>query len=473
MMERLLSGQPNLDGILGGGLPAHAVNLVVGLPGTGKTMLAQQYVFHNATAARPALYFTTASEPLDKVIRYGQGLSFFDASRIGVSVFYDDLGHTLQTSGLDAALKRIVAGLREHRPGFLVIDSFKALETYAADALEFRRFVNGLAGRLSAMPTSTFWVGEYHTDEIAHRPEFAVADAIIALASRQVDDRTSRALRVLKLRGSDFSAGAHAYRLTSNGLKVFPRLADPSSQATYVLSTERQSTGIPELDAMLGGGVWPGGATLVAGPSGSGKTLTSLQFLRAGIEAGDRGVFASLQENPTQIARVMAGYDWSLDDGIELMYRSPVDVYIDEWVYDLLETVERVGARRVVIDSLSDLRITAPDEIRFHEYIFSLIQRCSHLGVTLLMTHEVHDMFGVTSGMDSQISHLADNLVVLRYLVEAGSVQRAAMVLKTRGSQHDPHLRTFTITGDGIQFSSEPQATLDGQRATGPLARSR
>jgi circadian clock protein KaiC len=459
--RRLPSGQPHLDLILGGGLPADAINLVIGLPGSGKTMLAEQYVFTNATEARPALYFTTASEPLEKVIRYGQGLSFFDASKIGSALFYDDLGPTLHASGLPAALERIVAALRDHRPGFLVIDSFKALETYASDALEFRRFVIELAGRLSALPISTFWVGEYHVDEVPHRPEFAIADTIIALASERSGDRTVRSLQVTKERGSDFLSGSHAYRLSADGLRVFPRLADAPIQAAYELDGRRLSTGVPDLDEMLGGGLWPGSTTLLAGPSGSGKTLTALHFLRAGAEDGHPGVFASLQENPSQIGRVAAGYGWDLAaSGIELMYRSPVDVYLDEWVYELLDTIERSGSRRVAIDSLSDLRMTSPDEVRFHEYIYSLIQRCSKLGITVLMTHEVHDLFGATAILGSDVSHLADNLVLLRYDLRHDAVEREMIALKTRGSRHDPHVRHFTIGDDGIVFGPVSETVL-------------
>ncbi len=455
MIERLSSGGGRLDEILDGGLPANAINLIIGLPGTGKTMLAQQYAFVNASTLRPALYMTTASEPLDKLIRYGQAMTFFDAGSVGSAVFYQDLGPVLQQHGLEAALGEIVSALRDRRPGFLVIDSFKALETYAADALEFRRFVVEFAGRLSAMPMNAFWVGEYDRDEIADRPEFAVADSIIALSSDRAGDRTLRSLQVIKLRGSDFRSGAHAYRLAADGLRVFPRLADAAIQADYDLSSRRLSTGNTALDEMLGGGLWPGSTTLVAGPSGSGKTLTALQFVRAGVSAGERGLLASLQENPTQLARVSRGYGWTLDENVELMFRSPVDVYIDEWVYDLLDAIERIGARRVAIDSLSDLRITSPDDIRFHEYIYSLIQRCSLHGITLLMTHEIHDLFGTSSIMESQISHLADNLVLLRYRAEDGAVERTATVLKTRASKHDPRMRRFEITEHGIGFVDE------------------
>jgi len=456
-VERLSSGHASLDAVLGGGLPSNAINLIVGLPGSGKTMLAEQYLFHNATEARPGLYFTTASEPLEKLIRYGQRLSFFDIGAVGKSVFYEDLGPVLQGEGLQDAMERIVAAMKERRPGFLIIDSFKALQTYAADPLVFRRFVIELTGRVSAMAINSFWIGEYAVDEIASAPEFAVADAIIALDARRLGDRTVRSLQVLKLRGSDFLSGVHSYRLSADGLSVFPRLADVGNEAGYELSPDRVSTGIDGLDDMLGGGLWPGSATLLAGPSGSGKSLTGLQFLKEGANSGERVIFASLQENPSQIARVGRGYGWDLA-GIDIFYRSPVDIYIDEWIYELLTLVEEIGAKRILIDSLSDLRVASPDETRYHEYVYSLGQRCSRLGITLLMTHEIHDLFGNAGIIDSQISHLSDNVIILRYMLTPDAVERALIVLKTRGTDHEQGIRNYSITDRGITFAAEQAA---------------
>ena len=450
-IERLASGHEPLDAVLGGGLPSNAINLIVGLPGSGKTTLAEQYLFHNASAARPGLYFTTASEPLEKLIRYGQRLSFFDIGAVGESVFYEDLGPVLQREGLQAALDRIVAALKDRRPGFLIIDSFKALQTYAADPLAFRRFVIDLTGRVSAMAINSFWVGEYAVDELASAPEFAVADAILALDAQRQGDRTVRSLQVLKLRGSGFQSGVHTYRLSSDGLSVFPRLADSGSEVAYDLSPRRISTGITTLDDMVGGGLWPGSATLLAGASGTGKSLTGLQFLREGARDGERVVFASLQENPSQIARVGRGYGWDLA-GIDIFYRSPVDIYIDEWVYELLKVVEQTGAKRILIDSLSDLRVASPDATRYHEYVYSLGQRCSRLGITLFMTHEIHDLFGDAGVIDSQISHLSDNVIILKYLLGPDTVKRAMLVLKTRGSEHEQGIREYAISDRGITF---------------------
>jgi circadian clock protein KaiC len=453
---RLSSGDERLDAILGGGFPAHAINLIVGSPGSGKTILAQQYVFHNATPERPAVFLTTVSEPLEKVLRYGQTMAFFDATAVGRAVFYDDLGELLGTQGLPGVLERIDGLVKKHRPGIIVIDSFKGLHPYAADQEEFRRFLHSLSGRLSAFPVTSLWIGEYDIAELTSTPEFAVADAIVSLSSVATGQRELRVLQVLKLRGSGFLSGKHAYRLSAAGIDVFPRLADPVDPADYALARERISSGIPVLDAMLADGYWPGAATLVAGPSGSGKTLLGLHFVVSGARRGEPGIIATFQENPTQLQRAAQGFGWSLAaDGIELLYRSPVDLYVDQWVYELLAAIERTGARRVLIDSLGDLAFAASDEMRYREYLYSLVQRCSRLGISLLMTFELPELFELVRLSDIGISHVSDNVVVLQYLRQHSEVKRTLLVLKTRASMHQPQIREFVITPEGITLGEE------------------
>ncbi len=451
MTERLSSGQPRLDGILHGGLPANAINLIIGAPGSGKTILTEQYIFRNATVDRPALYLSTVSEPFDKVIRDGQSLQFFDSKAIGKRVLYEDLGDVLSDHGLAGVLTRIDDLIKEHHPGLVAIDSFKALHAFAADPSEFRRFLHDLAGRLTALAASSFWVGEYDASDSTSAPEFAVADAIIALSTTRMAERQTRILEILKLRGSGFAAGEHAYRISASGLDVFPRLADSLDASDYAQSGGRQSTGVDALDELLGDGYWPGSTTLVCGPSGVGKTLIGLHFIFRGAERGQPGVIATLQENRTQLSRIVEGFGWSLDSkGVHLMARSPVDVYVDEWVYELLDLIDRTGAKRVLIDSLADLYFTIGDPIRFREWMYSLAQRLVRQGVSLFMTLEVPELFEVTRISEHGMSHLADNVLLLQYVRTDSRITRALTVLKTRASHHEPEVRAYEISQEGI-----------------------
>ncbi len=451
MSQRLLSGHEPLDMVLDGGLPANAISLIMGRPGSGKTILAQQYVFQNATPERPVIYFSTVSEPLEKIVRFGQSLSFFDRAAIGTSVFYEDLGGTVNQHGLTGVTEQISAAIKERRPGLIVIDSFKALHAFANDFAQFRRFLHELAGRLSAFPTASLWVGEYEDAEIGSSAEFAVADAIVALATARTGLRSGRTLEVRKLRGSGFWSGVHAYRITPGGLRLFPRLADAPFEESYPQSDVRASSGIPALDEMLADGYWPGASTLLAGPTGSGKTLMGLHFIFNGVRRGEPGVIATLQENTTQLERVVHGFGWSLQEpGVEVMYRSPVDIYIDEWAYDLLDVVKRTGARRILIDSLIDLRSGVVDDTRFREFTYSLIQRFARQGVSAMLTFEVADLFGAERLSDDAVSPLSDNVVLLSYLRDQGVLRRTMTVIKTRASRHDPAIRQFVIGPQGI-----------------------
>jgi circadian clock protein KaiC len=471
--DRLLSGHAPLDEVLGGGLAASAISLIMGRPGSGKTILAQQYAFRNGRPGRPAIYFSTVSEPLEKIVRFGQSLDFFDTAAIGTSVFYEDLGVTVHQRGLGGVVEQLSRVIRERRPGLIVIDSFKALQPFAADPGEFRKFLHELAGRLGAFPAASLWVGEYEAIEISSVAEFAVADAILDLTSERVGQREARFLQVRKLRGSGFRSGRHAYRLTPNGLRLFPRLADTPIDQGYTLGDVRLSSGISALDDMLADGYWPGASTLIAGPSGSGKTLMGLHFVMNGARQGQPGVIATLQENPTQLERMLAGFGWSLrEPNMEVMYHSPVDIYIDEWVYDLLDTVERTSARRVLIDSLADLRMAAGDEVRFHEFIYSIVQRFSRQGISVLMTQEIPSLYGTDRISDTAVSALADNVVLLSYQRAGNTIGRTLAAIKTRASRNDPTDRNFVIGPQGIVLDDLLPATTDSRRRSAGPAKS-
>jgi len=452
LTTRLSSGLDPLDEVLGGGLPDGSLTLVAGAPGTGKTILAQHFVFHNATSAQPAVYCSTVSEPLEKLLRYGQTLAMFDTSAVGTAVLYEDLGAIATgPDGLDGVLARVDVLLNTHRPSIVVIDSFKALQPFAAGAADYRRFLHNLAGRLSTRRTSTFLLGEYTPAELGSAPEFAVADVILSLGLEHNGYRTTRHIEVVKMRGSVYPAGRHAYKITDSGIDVFPRVADPLNVSSYEQNTDRVSTGIPALDDLIEDGYWAGAATLIVGPTGIGKTLMGLHFLFRGAEQGETGVLATLQESRSLLDRVAAGFGWAIDSpGIHVHSRSPVGLLLDEWLHEVLVVAEESQARRLVVDSIDDLSVAAGDETRFREYMYSLTQRCARQQISLLMTHEVPELTGLTRLSEFGLSHLSDNVVLLQYLQDADRLRRTITVLKTRASSHEPIRHEFVIAPHGI-----------------------
>lgn len=448
--ERISSGSPRLDLVLDGGLPANAINLLIGAPGTGKTILADQYVFHNATVERPALYYSTVSEPHEKLLRYGQTLDFFDAPAVGSSVFYEALGPHVRAGGFSAVLECISSDIKAHRPGLIAIDSFRALAAYG-DPREYRSFLADLSDLVTAFPVTTFWIGEYTADDISRAPEFAVTDSVLSLSREDVGVREFRYLQVLKLRGSGFMSGKHACRIGASGVDVFPRLADPAFTSDYDRAVGRTSLGIPAVDALIEDGFLAGSSTLVAGPSGAGKSMTGMHFIFSGARAGEPGLIASFQENPSQLAGILAPFGWSLDEeNVHHFYQSAVDLYIDEWMSILLEKIDRLGIRRVLVDSVGDLEMVASDKLRFREFVYSFTQRCTRAGVSVMLTIELPDLFHVRQLTQDAFSHLADNVVLLQYVHHDAVIKRALTVVKSRGTRHDPGVHEFEITTDGI-----------------------
>lgn len=453
MIERLPSGNDRLDEILHGGLLKNSINLIVGVPGSGKTILSQQFAFHNATAEHRALYLSTLSEPLDKILRFGETLKVFDREAVRDGrVMYEDLGQVLGNEGLENILATIERFLKELRPGMVVIDSFRAFHAVASSATAFRRFLYGLTRLLSASATTAVWNAPYTREQAPEEAEFAVADGIIALDIKQLGSREVRVLQVLKLRGSSYRSGEHSYRITDAGFDVFPRLADPQDRAPYTLRPHRTSTGIEALDKVLGErGYWSGSATMVAGPSGIGKTLMGLHFLFRGAESGEPGILATFQENEAQLNRVAESFGWSFEgSGVHILSRSVVDILIDEWVYQLLELIEKTGARRIVIDSLPDVMSAAADPARFREWMFSLTQRLERAGISMMMIVEVPELFQLRRISEQGLSHLADNVVLLQYVQEGPELARALTVLKTRAMHHHPVVHRYEITEKGF-----------------------
>ena len=285
-----------------------------------------------------------------------------------------------------------------------------------------------------------------------------MADSVIELVLNKAGTRDNRYLRVLKMRGSGFLGGEHSYRISPEGVLVFPRLVSPRISPDYQSLGERALTGVEVLDEMMAEGLWRGSSTVVFGPPGSGKTLLGLHFIFKGMEMGEKGLILSMQENPIQLARIAASFGWDIaaavdSDQLRVRYVSPVEASIDEVLYNLTRELDEFSAQRVVIDSLNDLEVASGDSARFRDLTYALVQSVVVRGVTLFLTAEIPDLFGTSYLSQFGVSHIADNVILLHYLREESDVKRAITVLKTRGSQHDTTIRQFSIDQAGLHIA--------------------
>ncbi len=451
-MERISTGNQELDYILCGGFPRSSINIILGRPGSGKTILAQQIAFANAGADRPVLYLSTLSEPLSKIVTYLQEFSFADIGMIGSGVIYESLTEDLskEPSSLADIMLEL---LKQYRPSVIVIDSFKAIADLMPDVQSWRRVVFELAGVLTAYDATSFWVGEYGTLEDPGRVEFAIADSVIELNRKQMGSRDERYLRVAKLRGSGFKDGNHSFSIDIDGLRFYPRLVAPKNIESYELPAERLRSGIGGLDEMIESGWLRGSSTLVVGPSGSGKTVLGLHFLRQGVADGEPGLLVNFQENPIQLARMMRSLGWSTDDvlgpgKLDVLYSSPIEMQIDAIVQEVLRRIRLQGVRRVVVDALADLERSADDPSRFRDYIYALTQHFSALNVTAMLMLEsgTKTSAGETG---KEVSFMSDNIVLLSMEMEQ-DLTRSIRIVKSRGSAHDGKKHVLTIGSEGM-----------------------
>lgn len=460
---KLPTGIPGLDGILSGGVPERSVNIVAGHPGSGKTIFTQQLIYTNASPTQKALYLTTLSEPAMKMLHYLQKFTFFDAEKVGSEVIYLDIGEIIREQSLDDAIAIILEHVQEHKPAIVGVDSFKAIHDMARDPVEVRKFGYDLAVNLTTWGVTALLVGEYAQQEIEQEPIFAIADGIIYLHYWSQGLHYQRYVDVLKMRGEGYFTGLHPFTISDAGLTVYPRIKTPEVFPEYDLVSERVSMGLPELDAMLEGGVPRGTATMIAGGAGTGKTLLGLSFITAGTAGGEPGVIVTFQENPVQLREMAHSFGWELrsleEQGLLVhLYHSPVELQPDIHAARVKAAVEQVGARRVLIDSIKDIEIATPDKVRFKDYIYSLVNGFKMQGITVLLTNEIPELFGAFRLSEHGVSFIADNVILLRYVEIAGRMGRAINVMKLRGSQHSKEIRAFEITDKGISIGEALRA---------------
>ncbi|ANH67755.1 ATPase domain-containing protein [Mitsuaria sp. 7] len=452
-LARLSTGNPDLDSIMFGGFPAHSINILMGEPGSGKTILAERLMFANAEDdGRSILFFTTLSEPADKVVRYLQQFDFYDETKLGTVIHYSSIGQELAEQGVGALVTILKEAITEQRPKIIVIDSFKAIHDLSTSVPEMRKMLYEVAGLLTAYETTAFLVGEYSEDQISTYPEFAVADSMIELARNKLGTRDERFLRVLKLRGSGYLEGLHGFRITNGGLEVYPRLVSPDEPPGYDLLKERIPTGIDGLDDLLDGGLPRGRSTFVLGQTGAGKTTLAMQFVMEGLQRGEGCMYVSFEENPTQLEAQLRNMGLDTRDarqrGLHFLYVSPVELQIDSIASALHRVVREGGIQRLVVDAVGDLLMTTSDPQRLHSYLYALAQHFAVKGVTSMFTYETigKDLF-----TETRMSALADNIILLGIQIEDRKARRTLRIVKARGIAHDLDEHELTISSSGVK----------------------
>ena len=460
-IRKLPTGVRGLDDIMGGGIPEFSFNIIAGSPGCGKTTLAHQLVFANASVDKPALYFTVLGEPAMKMLRYQQQYAFFDESKVGESIRFINLADVVLDQDLDAVYEEITRQVAAINPGFVVVDSFRTVVRKAmsgASEVMMQSFIQRLAQFLTSWEATTFLVGEYVQEEIRDNPIFTIADGLFWLS--QVAERNSvvRKLQVMKLRGQASVPGLHTIRITDDGIQAFSRtLGFDGRKLNPRRGSQRLSTGIAELDKMMGGGILEGDSLLVAGPSGTGKSALATQFIAAGLRKGEPAVMALFEERPVGYTDRAESFGLKLKTPeqkgrLEILYLRPLDLSVDETMQSILDAIERLGAKRLVIDSLVGFEMALAPGFRadFRESLYRMIVALTGAGVTVLSTVEVEDTFTALSFSHYTISFLTDDIIRLRYVEIDGQLRKVMVVIKMRGGNHSKDLREYVITDKGV-----------------------
>ncbi|MDB5774953.1 MAG: protein kinase [Herbaspirillum sp.] len=460
------TGVPGFDTLLGGGLGEFSFNVIAGSPGSGKTTLAHQIMFGLANPQKKALFFTVLGEPPLKMLRYQQQYSFFDIEKVGTSIRYVNLAESLRNGDFSGVLKRITDEVEMFSPGLVFVDSFRSVIQTAKGGNEgiadLQHFVQELGTRMTSWQATTFLIGEYAHTETEANPVMTVADGLFALSQHEEQNAVIRKIRVVKMRGQPHLAGAHTFRIDGDGLRIYPRLlpsrpADRQPGALIDQDPQRIPMGVRHLDDLLHGGLPQGHAVLVVGPSGSGKTILATAFLSEGVRHGEKGVIACFEKGTSRLRNAPLARMVQAGDVAMVESRS-LDLSVEEILDNLIEAIRRTKAKRVVIDSLSELGLYLAPEFRedFRASVFRILSSLATLGVTVVVTIGMEDRFTDLRFSQADTSFLADAIIAMRYVETKGCLTKAISVVKVRGSAHSTDLRQYEITDRGIEIDDQP-----------------
>jgi circadian clock protein KaiC len=467
VQRRMQTGVRGLDEILNGGLLSQQAYLLHGNPGTGKTMLGFHFLTTGSAKNERAL-FITMGEPAEQLQANAISLGF-DLS--GVK-FLDlapsaDFFSQVQTYDIfspadverEPTTERITSEVETLKPIRVFVDAITHFRYLSADDAQFRRQVHSFLRFLVQNGATVLFTSEASAAETDDDLQY-MSDGIIRLD--QIDE--IRRISVTKFRGSDFTGGFHSMRLSSLGMEVFPRLL-PLSSFTQEFVTDLISSGLPEIDTLLHGGLERGTITIISGPSGVGKTTLGMQFMKQAAEHGERSVIYAFEEWSIMLLRRSENVNIPVKQMIErgtlsLIEVEPLRYTPDEFANMVRDDVEQKGAAIVMIDSISGYRLSVRGE-GLVRHLHALSKYLQSMGVAVILINEVEEVVGNFRVTDVGISYIADSIIFLRYLEFRGELRRAIGVLKKRLSDFEKTLREYQITADGIKVG-KPLSNLRG-----------
>jgi circadian clock protein KaiC len=456
----LSTGVPGLDDVLNGGLTSDRLYLVEGEPGTGKTTLALQFLAEGRRRGESTLYITLAESAVElRSVAQSHG---WDMEGIHIEEIVPDetaldpdqqytIFHPSEIE-LGNTTQRIVAAIDRHKPRRVVLDSLSELQLLAESPLRYRRQVLALKQYLTSRSCTTILLD----DRTALSTDLQVRSVAHAVLTLELADQAygaeRRRLRVVKYRGIAFRGGAHDYKILNGGLRVYPRLVAADSRQA---NRRRQlSSGLAELDSLMGGGLEEGSSTLISGPSGTGKSSLAAQFIHAAAQRGEASAMFLFEEARHNLLNRCTSLGMDLNSAIDgglltIQQIDPAELSPGEFTHAVVQAVDR-GVRVVVIDSLNGYLNAVPDERFLTIYLHELLTYLGQRGVVSILVGVQSGVLGaMTSAVDA--SYLADNVIMLRYFEALGEVRQAISVFKKRGSAHERTIRRFYLSSDGIR----------------------
>ena len=473
-MDRCSTGVKGLDFVLEGGLPRQHLYLVHGDPGVGKTTLALQFLLAGARIGEKGLYVTlseTKAELTAVASSHGwslDSLGIVDLSFIKSQLREDTTYYRPGEAERNQVLSTLLHELETMKPMRIVLDSLSELRLLSGSPICYRHQILKLKELFSNTGATVMLLDDKKSDSNNELQLDGIAHGVILLEKTESDfGAEHRRLKITKLRGSQFRTGYHNYSIQPGGLDVFPRLVAATLHKDF--APEVISSGISELNDLLGGGLNRGTSNLFSGPAGTGKSTFALQFSVEAAERGEKTKIFSFEENSRSIVqRGMAmGMNVSpmVNSGlIEIRQVDPGELSPGEFANNVCEAVLEGNVRIIVIDSLNGYMSAMPDEkflmIQLHELLTFLAQQ----GVITILTLAQQGVVGVQGG-PVELSYLADTSIVLRYFEAAGQVKKAISVVKKRSGKHEDTIREFVFDETGIRFGGplcEFQGVLTG-----------